>query len=115
MPTAAIYARVSSDKQRDEQTIVSQLAAVKELAANMALEIPPEWVFADEAYSGSTLVRPGLECLRDLVAQGLVEMVLCYAPDRLARRYAYQVLLLGGVRPWGRRGAVRARPQGRDT
>jgi len=94
MPTAAIYARVSSDKQRDEQTIVSQLAAVKELAANMALEIPPEWVFADEAYSGSTLVRPGLECLRDLVAQGLVEMVLCYAPDRLARRYAYQVLLL---------------------
>ena len=94
MSTAAIYARVSSEKQREEQTIASQLAAVHEVAASMELEIPPDWVFADEAYSGSTLVRPGLERLRDLVAQGLVEMVLCYAPDRLARRYAYQVLLL---------------------
>jgi len=94
MPTAAIYARVSSDKQREEQTIDSQLAAVKAFAASAGLEIPPEWVFADEAYTGSTLIRPGLERLRDLVAQGLIEIVLCYEPDRLARKYAYQVLLL---------------------
>ena len=94
MSTAAIYARVSSDKQREEQTIASQTAAVKAFAASAGLEVPPEWVFEDEGYSGASLIRPGLERLRDLVAQGLVEVVLCYAPDRLARKYAYQVLLL---------------------
>jgi site-specific DNA recombinase len=51
-------------------------------------------VFEDEGYSGATLVRPALERLRDLVAQVPVEIVLCYAPDRLARRYAYQALLV---------------------
>jgi len=101
MSTAAIYARVSSDKQREEQTIASQTAAVKAFAASAGLEVPPEWVFEDEGYSGASLIRPGLERLRDLVAQGLVEVVLCYAPDRLARKYAYQVLLSMWLRWWG--------------
>jgi site-specific DNA recombinase len=50
-------------------------------------------VFEDEGYSGGTLVRPGLETLRDLAAQGEIEAVLVYSPDRLSRKYAYQVLL----------------------
>ncbi|MGH8900677.1 MAG: recombinase family protein [Egibacteraceae bacterium] len=51
-------------------------------------------MFEDEGFSGATLVRPALEALRDLAAQVPVEVVLCYAPDRLARRYAWQALLI---------------------
>ena len=54
----------------------------------------PEWVFEDEGHSGATLVRPALEALRDLVAQGCLDVVLVYSPDRLARKFAYQALLL---------------------
>ncbi len=94
MTTAAIYARVSSQRQKEEQTITSQTAALKEHAAQLGLEVPAEWVFEDEGYSGATLVRPALERLRDLAAQVSVEVVLCYSPDRLARKYAYQALLI---------------------
>ncbi|MFL6187555.1 MAG: recombinase family protein [Actinomycetes bacterium] len=94
MPTAAIYARVSSARQKDQQTIQSQTAALLQHAATQGLEVPAEWVFEDDGYSGATLVRPALERLRDLVCQVPVEVVLCYAPDRLARRYAYQALLV---------------------
>jgi site-specific DNA recombinase len=94
MPTAAIYARVSSTRQAREQTIQSQTAALLVHAEQQGLDVPPEWVFEDEGYSGATLVRPALERLRDLVCQVPVEVVLCYAPDRLARRYAYQALLI---------------------
>ncbi len=94
MPTAAIYARVSSARQAREQTIQSQTAALLAHAAEQGLEVPAEWVFQDEGYSGATLYRPALERLRDLVCQVPVEVVLCYAPDRLARKYAYQALLV---------------------
>ena len=56
--------------------------------------MPEEWVFEDEGHSGATLVRPALEALRDLAAQGCVDVVLCYSPDRLARKFAYQALLI---------------------
>jgi site-specific DNA recombinase len=56
--------------------------------------VPEEWVFEDEGHSGATLVRPGLEALRDLAAQGCLDVVLVYSPDRLARKFAYQALLL---------------------
>ena len=90
---AAIYARVSSDRQKDNHTITSQTAALKEYAQTHDYLVAPEWVFEDEGYSGATLVRPGLEALRDLAAQGEIQAVLVYSPDRLSRKYAYQVLL----------------------
>jgi site-specific DNA recombinase len=89
-----VYARVSSARQKEEQTIASQTAALRTYAAAHALEIPPEWVFEDDGYSGATLVRPALERLRDLAAEIEIPVVLCYAPDRLARRYVYQTLLI---------------------
>ena len=55
--------------------------------------MPDEWVFEDEGYSGATLVRPGLERVRDLAAEGQIRAILVHAPDRLSRKYAYQVLL----------------------
>ncbi|MGH9262282.1 MAG: recombinase family protein, partial [Acidimicrobiales bacterium] len=94
MTIAAIYARVSSARQREEQTIGSQTTALREAAERWGLEVPPEWVFEDEGYSGATLVRPALERLRDLAAQVPGDVVLCYSPARLARRYAYQALLI---------------------
>ena len=94
MRMAAIYARVSSEQQREENTIASQTAALIEFAKNHDLEVPEEWVFEDEGYSGATLERPGLERVRDLAAEGHIEVVLAYAPDRLSRKYAYQILLI---------------------
>src|SRR6202048_3509766 len=94
MKLAAIYARVSSDQQREEHTIASQTAALIEFAKNHELEVPKEWIFEDEGYSGATLERPGLERVRDLAAEGQVQVVLAYAPDRLSRKYAYQILLI---------------------
>ena len=94
MKAAAIYARVSSDKQKEEHTIASQTAALRAFAQEQQCDVPAEWVFEDEGYSGASLVRPGLERVRDLAAEGLIEAVLVYAPDRLSRRYAHQVLLI---------------------
>ena len=94
MTSAAIYARVSSARQKKDQTIGSQTQALREHAAQNRLEVPEEWVFEDEGHSGATLVRPGLEALRDLAAQGCLDVVLVYSPDRLARKFAYQALLI---------------------
>ena len=94
MTSAAIYARVSSKRQAKDQTIGSQVDALRAHAANSRLEVPQEWVFLDEGHSGATLVRPALEALRDLAAQGCLDVVLCYSPDRLARKFAYQALLI---------------------
>jgi site-specific DNA recombinase len=91
---AAIYARVSSERQREEGTVASQLAGLRELAAERGLIVSEELAFCDEGFSGATLTRPALERLRDRAAEGCFEVLLCHAPDRLARRYAYQVLLL---------------------
>jgi site-specific DNA recombinase len=91
--TAAIYARVSSDRQKENHTIASQTEALKEFARTHNYTVPPEWVFQDEGYSGAILARPGLESLRDLAAEGQIRVVLVYAPDRLSRKYAYQILL----------------------
>ena len=90
---AAIYARVSSDRQKENHTIASQLAALTEYAEANSYRVPAEWRFQDEGYSGATLLRPGLEAVRDLAAAGHLETVLVYSPDRLSRKYAYQVLL----------------------
>src|SRR3989441_8730720 len=94
MRMAAIYARVSSEQQREENTIASQTAALIEFAKSHDLEVPREWVFEDEGYSGATLERPGLERVRDLAAEGQIHAVLVYSPDRLSRKYAYQILLI---------------------
>src|SRR5499427_2150302 len=94
MKMAAIYARVSSEQQREENTIASQTASLIECAKSHDLEVPKEWVFEDEGYSGATLERPGLERVRDLAAEGQIQVVLAYTPDRLSRKYAYQILLI---------------------
>jgi site-specific DNA recombinase len=114
MTAAAIYARVSSARQAKDQTIGSQLAALRDHAAQSRLEVPEEWIFADEGHSGATLVRPGLEALRDLAAQGCLDVVLVYSPDRLARKFAYQALLIEELARCGTRVEFVKGPRG-DT
>jgi len=90
----ALYARVSSDKQVQDRTIASQVEALQERVRQDGMVLDPHLQFLDDGYSGATLVRPALERLRDLAALGLIDRLYVYAPDRLARKSAYQVLLL---------------------
>src|SRR2546425_8584299 len=97
----AIYARVSSDQPAEAQTIASQVAALRERVAAEGLVLPEAMQFLDEGYRGATLIRPALERLRDVIAGGAVDRVYVHSPDRLARKYAYQVLLVDECRRAG--------------
>jgi site-specific DNA recombinase len=99
VPTAplrltAAYARVSSDTQEKEQTIDSQLEALRRGAAERNLRLTEEFIFRDDGFSGARLDRPGLDRLRDALSEGTCTTLLVSAPDRLARHFAYQALLL---------------------
>lgn len=97
----AFYARVSSEAQAREHTIDSQVAALRERIAVDGGGIAPEHGYVDEGQSGASLVRPALERLRDAVAAGALERLYVLAPDRLARRYAHQALLMEEFRRAG--------------
>lgn len=90
---AAFYARVSSEKQAETKTIESQVDALRERIQSDGVELGKEMEFIDDGYSGATLIRPALERLRDMVASGMIDRLYVHSPDRLARKYAYQVLL----------------------
>jgi len=88
----ALYARVSTESQQARGTIGSQLAVLRERAGAEGDEVVAE--FCDDGHSGARLDRPGLDALRDAAEAGLIERVWCLSPDRLARVYAYQVIVL---------------------
>ena len=90
----AAYARVSSDKQEKEQTIDSQVDALRRAAEERGWQLLPDLICTDDGRSGATLARPGLDRLRDLIAEGTCAAVLVCSPDRLARNYAYQVVVI---------------------
>lgn len=94
MISIALYARVSSQQQAQRATIDSQVAALQERAAADGHRVAPDDLYLDDGFSGTTLARPALERLRDRVAEGAVDLIYVHSPDRLARRYAYQVVLL---------------------
>src|SRR4051794_21564115 len=93
--------RVSTERQERQQTITSQLAALQAWAEAAGRDLSERHVFRDEGYSGSRLDRPGLDALRDAVRDGEVDVVAVVSPDRLARKYAYQALLLEEIRRAG--------------
>jgi site-specific DNA recombinase len=98
---AAVYARVSTERQERQQTIASQLAALRAWTQAAGHELSEAHVFRDEGYSGARLDRPGLDALRDAVRDAEVEVIGVLSPDRLARKYAYQALLLEEFRRAG--------------
>src|SRR5947209_8980871 len=90
----ALYARVSSEQQNEARTIESQIADLRTRIAATGVALPAELEFVDNGYSGATLIRPALERLRDVAAAGGIDQLYVHCPDRLARNYAHQVLLL---------------------
>src|ERR1700692_1290865 len=88
----ALYARVSSDGQARDNTIASQIAALQERVAAAGCRVLPDHAYVDEGYSGTILLRPALEKLRDAVAAGIVTRIYIHAPDRLLRRFAPPIL-----------------------
>ena len=90
----ALYARVSSQRQAEELTIQSQIDVLKQRIIDDGHPLDEERCFLDEGYSGGTLLRPALERLRDVAYSGGIDRLYVHSPDRLSRKYAYQVLLI---------------------
>src|SRR5712671_8058814 len=90
----ALYARVSSEQQSEAKTVESQVADLRAKIAARGETLAAEQEFVDNGYSGATLIRPALEGLRDVIAAGGIDQLYVHCPDRLARNYAHQVLLL---------------------
>jgi site-specific DNA recombinase len=101
MRLTAAYARVSSDTQEKDQTIDSQLEALRRGASERGLRLTESLIFVDNGFSGARLDRPGLDRLRDAISEGTCATVLVSAPDRLARHFAYQAILLEEFRRAG--------------
>lgn len=110
---AAIDARVSSEQQSQDETIDSQVQALRERVQEEGLTLDEELCFIDDGYSGSTLGRPALERLRDQAAAGAIDRLYVHSPDRLARRYAYQALLVDELEQCGAELVFLNRPLGK--
>jgi site-specific DNA recombinase len=90
----AIYVRVSTRQQAHAQTIEQQLERLRAHCQTQNWPWQQHNIFRDDGYSGASLKRPALERLRDHVANAHFDHVLITAPDRLARNYVHQMLLL---------------------
>lgn len=98
----ALYARVSSEQQAEVGTVQSQISALLERIQLDGYVAPSkEFQFVDDGVSGANLVRPALERLRDAIYNGAVDRLYVHSPDRLARKYAYQIVLLDEFRKAG--------------
>ena len=91
---SALYARVSSQKQAEEMTIESQVAAIRDRVRRDRHDMKADFEFCDAGYSGADLRRPAMERLRDAVASGTIDRVYVHSPDRLARKLSHQAILL---------------------
>ena len=91
---AAIYARVSTQRQQRQATIDSQVCALRARVSDDDHQLADQHIILDDGYSGSYLDRPGLDRVRDLARDGAIDLIYVHSPDRLARRYAHQVILI---------------------
>src|SRR3954471_6651346 len=114
MMRAAIYARVSTPRQARAQKIDEQLERLEAYVEQKGCTLEEEHVYLDEGYSGSSLNRPGLDHLRDAAAMAEFEVLLVTAPDRLARKYVHQVLLIEELQGRGCRVEFLERPMSQD-
>jgi site-specific DNA recombinase len=111
---AAVYARVSTPRQALAQTIEQQLDRLRAAAAERGWPVDEQHVYRDDGYSGASLSRPGLDRLRDHAALADLDVVLVVEPDRLARNYVHQVLLLEELAGRGCRVEFLDRPMSAD-
>jgi site-specific DNA recombinase len=97
----AIYARVSSQRQKEGDTIKSQLDSLLSYANQEGYHVNDNWIFLDDGISGKSLQRPALDELRDMIRSEAIDCVLIYSTDRLARNYSHQLILLEEFRKHG--------------
>ena len=114
MMRTAIYARVSTPRQARAQNVDDQIERLKAYVQQKGFGLEEEHVYLDEGYSGANLNRPGLDALRDAVAMAEFELLLVTAPDRLARKYVHQVLLMEELQGRGCRVEFTERPMSQD-
>lgn len=105
---AAYYARVSTEKQEDERTIDSQVADLVELIKVNGDTVIDNYI--DDGYSGTLLARPELDRLRDDAQKGLFDIVYFHSPDRLARRYVWQEVVIEELKSKGIKVLFKNRP-----
>ena len=110
----AAYARVSTQRQAQAQTTEQQLERLHAYAAMRGWALPAERVFRDDGCSGAALRRPGLDRLRDAAASAGLDRILITAPDRLARNYVHQLLLVEELQKHGAEVEFLDRPMSRD-
>jgi site-specific DNA recombinase len=110
----AVYARVSTQRQAQALTTEQQLDRLLAYAQAQGWNLSPDRIFRDDGYSGATLRRPGLDALRDLASAGRLDRVLITAPDRLARNYVHQVLLVEELQGHGAEVEFLDRPMSQD-
>src|SRR5499427_6850760 len=111
---AAVYARVSTTRQAQAQTIEQQLDRLRAAVAGRGWVLEEQHVYRDDGYSGAGLGRPGLDRLRDHAGLADLDVVLVTAPDRLARNYVHQVLLIEELAGHGCRVEFLDRPMSSD-
>ncbi|WP_265043004.1 recombinase family protein [Wolbachia endosymbiont (group A) of Scambus nigricans] len=92
MITVALYARVSSKSQAQNNTIESQIAELKHRIAADKHELLNEYEFKDDGLSGWSLEREGLDALRDKVGEDQIDKIYIHSPDRLSRKSAHQMI-----------------------
>jgi site-specific DNA recombinase len=89
---AILYTRVSTDEQaRPGYSLAQQIEALRVYAVREGYEVLEE--VQDAGQSGASLERPGMDRVRDLVADGGVAVVLAQDRDRFVREPAYHYLL----------------------
>jgi site-specific DNA recombinase len=110
----ALYARVSTQRQAQSQTIEQQLERLQAYAQEQGWQVTQEHIYRDEGYSGASLNRPGLDALRDRAALADLDVVVITAPDRLARRYLHQVVVIEELAEHGCRVEFVERPMSQD-
>jgi site-specific DNA recombinase len=111
----ALYARVATTRQQQPQTIAQQLSRLRDdVATYPDWYVADEHIYRDDGYSGAPLKRPGLDRLRDRAAMAALACVLITAPDRFARNYVHQMLLVDELTQRGCRVALVERPMSDD-
>ena len=90
----AIDARVSTERQTLAQTIAQQVTRLTAYLDSQGETLRAEDIFRDDGYSGAILNRPGLARLWDRLKEAALDRVVIASPDRLARNYGHQMVLL---------------------
>jgi site-specific DNA recombinase len=91
---AALYARVSTGRQENEQTVESQLDEVKKRISEDGNTLLPQNIFIDDGWSGELIARPSLDLMRDAAREGRFEALYVYDRGRLSRTFAHQEIII---------------------